>query len=704
MNLPDFNQEQRKVVDFPLTSSVFVEGGAGTGKTSAALGRLNRMLIEYPGQNILVLAPQQSLLKPFREFLSKQEKFSGGLPNLTTISGLAVSMIENFWPIIWKSAGFHNPAELPHFLSNETAQYCMQQVAEPYLQKGYFQALTIEKSRLFSQLLDSLNKSSLVPFPGNQIADRLKNVSDLDPAILNSYDQAQEVILDFRDYCLKNTLVDFSLSLEILKNNIWTLDQCRDHFFGSFKCLIADNIEEDIPVSHDLVNEWMDRLESVTLVLDSGGGFRSFLGADPDSAQKLKEKCQQQFVFDHAILSSHQILEFKEAMDSCITHTKSRVDAESIDSVFEIRNYRFFPEMITDICQESDTLIRSGEAGAGDIVILSPFISDALKFTINHRMKELKIPVAAFRPSRMYIDNPIVRALITFAKVAHPGWSLAATRLQIRHALMAVINELDIVRADLLVKTLARKSGGKIKLGSFDLITNTATQERISFIIGEKFERIRFWLEDYISLDSQPLDIFISRFYGEVVSQPEFSLFGDFESADTAFRITASIRQFRRFAGEFLGLDHISSGREYIRMLEEGLLPAAIRVPELTGEFVSILPAHAFLMENRQCKYQFWLDVGSMGWWERLNQPLTNPYVLRRGWTGDRKWTAADEISANQESMLKIVRGLISRCSGKIIAASVHVNEYGSEQRGPLLQSLQTLQKRMFISGRENGV
>ena len=269
---------------------------------------------------------------------------------------------------------------------------------------------------------------------------------------------------------------------------------------------------------------------------------------------------------------------------------------------------------------------------------------------------------------------------------------------------MAIIPELDIVRSDLLIKTLVNKNGSQLNLRSYDLITNTATQERISFVIGEKYERIRLWLEEYSSLDIQPLDVFISRFYGEVASQPEFGLFEDYESANTACRVTVSIQQFRRFACDFLGLDENSSGKEYIRMLENGLLPAAIQAPEMDSGYVSILPAHAFLMENRRCKYQFWLDVGSMGWWERLNQPLTNPYILRRGWASNRKWTAADEISANQESMLKIVRGLISRCSGKIIAASVHVNEYGSEQRGPLLQSLQTLQKRIFESQRKNNV
>ena len=47
---------------------------------------------------------------------------------------------------------------------------------------------------------------------------------------------------------------------------------------------------------------------------------------------------------------------------------------------------------------------------------------------------------------------------------------------------------------------------------------------------------------------------------------------------------------------------------------------------------VLLAPAYTFLMSNRPVAHQFWLDVGGTGWWERLSQPLTHPYVLSRRW------------------------------------------------------------------------
>ncbi len=52
-----------------------------------------------------------------------------------------------------------------------------------------------------------------------------------------------------------------------------------------------------------------------------------------------------------------------------------------------------------------------------------------------------------------------------------------------------------------------------------------------------------------------------------------------------------------------------------------------------------LAPAYTFLMSNRPVDYQFWLDVGSRGWFERLYQPLTHPYVLSREWPAGQSWT-----------------------------------------------------------------
>lgn len=94
-------------------------------------------------------------------------------------------------------------------------------------------------------------------------------------------------------------------------------------------------------------------------------------------------------------------------------------------------------------------------------------------------------------------------------------------------------------------------------------------------------------------------------------------------------------------------------------------------------------------MRNRPVRVQFWVDIGSQGWWSRLDQPLTQPYVLNRNWSEDRKWTDEDEFLNNQRSLLRVVKGLIRRCYGQIHMSTITLNEQGVEERGALVLAMQ---------------
>jgi hypothetical protein len=97
-------------------------------------------------------------------------------------------------------------------------------------------------------------------------------------------------------------------------------------------------------------------------------------------------------------------------------------------------------------------------------------------------------------------------------------------------------------------------------------------------------------------------------------------------------------------------------------------------------------------MMNQPVTVQFWLDAGSGGWWERLFQPLTQPYILSRSWDKDRAWTDADEESANQQTLARLITGLLRRCRSRIFLGVSDLGEAGFEQRGPLLKAVWKMQ------------
>jgi hypothetical protein len=104
---------------------------------------------------------------------------------------------------------------------------------------------------------------------------------------------------------------------------------------------------------------------------------------------------------------------------------------------------------------------------------------------------------------------------------------------------------------------------------------------------------------------------------------------------------------------------------------------------------VLIAPAYTFLMINRPVEVQFWLDVGSGGWWERLYQPLTHPYVLSRAWPDGEVWGDEHEFASRQMALGRLILGLLRRCRRQVYLGIADLGAQGYEQRGPLLQAVQ---------------
>ncbi len=88
-------QYQRALLEQPIEQRLFLEGPAGAGKTTAALLRMEQILASgVPGSQLMVLAPQRTLLAAYDRALRQPESLPGGVPTLLTVGGLAQRMVE----------------------------------------------------------------------------------------------------------------------------------------------------------------------------------------------------------------------------------------------------------------------------------------------------------------------------------------------------------------------------------------------------------------------------------------------------------------------------------------------------------------------------------------------------------------------------------------------------------------------------------
>ncbi len=693
MELIPLTDTQLAIINADTNSKIFLEGPTGCGKTTTGVERMLALMTEgISGNKILALVPQRTLGTAYMQALSTPGVVSGGMVTISTVGGLARRLVDLFWPLIVEQAGFEQPDRPATFLTLETAQYFMAQLVRPLLDEGFFDSLTISPHRLYSQILDNLNKSAVVGFPHTEIEARLSEAWVGEKTQTRIYADAQSCANRFRAYCYKHNLLDYSLQIELFRNLIVTTPICKQYLEESFHHLIYDNIEEDVPVAHDLLADWLPQCRSALLIYDHTAGFRRFLGADPDSGYDLKYHCEHIWQMNESFVSPPALKTLGTGLAESLqpAHAKtlwaSSTAAKEIKDHITYQDTRYHPQMLDWVAEQIAYLVQEKAVPPEQIVILTPFLSDALRFSLIQRLAVFEIQAHSHRPSRSLREEPITQCLLTLSMIAHPDWGYKPSRFDVASAFVQVLGGLDLVRARLLTDIVYRQSDGQPVLTPFEQI-NPDAQIRITYQVGEYYERLRSWIADYQQTIPAEFDHFLGRLFGELLSQPGYNLHNNYQAGQIAANLIESVQKFRWVIDNILEEAGTPTGQEYLRMVQEGVIAAQyIRTwdEDPTGS-VLIAPAHTYLMRNRPVDYQVWLDIGSRGWFERIFQPLTHPYVLSRRWTRGEIWTDEAENRAGLTSLQNLLLGLLNRCRQGIYIGMSELNEQGYEMRGPLL-------------------
>jgi hypothetical protein len=564
----------------------------------------------------------------------------------------------------------------------------MAQQVRPLLDDGYFSSITIEPHRLYSQILDNLNKAALIGFEYQEISQRLSEAWTGDEIQLRVYAEAQECAQRFRKACLQNNLLDFSLQVDVFMRHLWPLPICRDYLASRVQHLIADNIEEDTPAAHDILEELTKSTQTHVFIFDADGGYRRFLGADSERARLLKNHCASTYPFEQPVHPNPTLISFAEQISARLAGSASQEPVKSgfKDSV-QVIYQRYQPQLIDWVADEISRLIGDEGVPPENIVVLSPFLSDTLRFSLNYACEQRGVPVRSHRPSRALRDEPATRSLLTLMRLAHPQWTGGLSREDIAEMLMTIIDDMDAVRASLMSEVLFRPKLEGIPLQPFAQLS-PEMKGRMTFALGERLDQLLDWLNKYAEHNPVAPDYFLRRVFGEVLAQPGFGFHSDLDGGQVAASLIESIGKFHQVIDPGHDMPADKLGQTYLRLVEEGLVAAQYlhrwRTPAEPA--VLMAPAYSYLVSNRMVDIQFWLNVGGRGWWERLYQPLTHPFVLSRGWERGRPWLDQDEHLARQGALLTLTQGLLRRCRERVYLGLSELGEGGYEQHGPLLK------------------
>ena len=688
----------------------FLSGPFGAGKTTAAIEQLRRLLRQerVRGDDILVLVPQRTLAAPYHTALRRGDMPGGASVRVTTFASLAQQAVELYWPLIAGPAGFHTAGQEPSFLTLETSQYHMAPLVDEAVEQGAFDGVRVERSRIISQALDNLNKAALQGLSIDEAYARLELAVPLGEqrtVQINALRAARAISAAFRRHCLERAILDFSLQVTLFNDQVLTNDWSRTHLLRAHRHLIYDNAEEDTLSAHRLVGLWLPMLESALIIADDDGGYRTFLGADPQGVQTLADACPAPERFDSSFLMAPAIVALNRRIDRLLaagphpTQTSSapmpaQDDNDGHALVAPDDLFRFYPQMVEWSSRQINQLVHEKGIAPGEIAVLAPFVSDALRFSLQTALSRFGIALATHRPSRPLEAEPAARTLLTLARLAHPLWGMAPAAADVTLALTVAIEHLDPVRASLLSASVYPPRRRTNELGTFAAVNNVM-RERITYTAGDAYDRLHNWLYAYRAEPLPlPLDQFFARLFGEILSQPGFGFHEDHDAARVASQLVESARKFRwALEAEPAGaLDVGRIGSIYVHMAESGAI-GALYLPswQTPTDAVFLAPAYTFLLRNKAVDVQFWLDIGATGWWERLYQPLTHPYVLSQRWPPDVPWSDLDEYRKRQDTLRRLLLGLVRRTRHRIYLGASDYSESGFEQHGPLLTIINRL-------------
>ncbi|MBW4436753.1 MAG: hypothetical protein KME04_06440 [Pleurocapsa minor GSE-CHR-MK-17-07R] len=708
MSISRLTVKQSAIVEAPIASKQFVHGMAGAGKTTAGVRRLRHLLESgVPGHKILVLVPQMGLAGPYLEEIRSPRRKAGASVTVKTLAGLANNTVDLFWPLILKQLGqSEDDVRRPVFLSLELVQYLMDRLLGDVIrQRDFFNSVRIDSARLYSQILDNLNKSALVGFDADTIAERLKSAALPGAEQRNIYDDAQECARIFREFCVRNNLLDFSLQVSLFVDHLWTEPAPRHYLTTRYTHLIVDNLEEDTPAAHHVLREWVPLCTSALLLYDDEAGYRRFLGADPISGATLSALCDTVTdLADSRVMSPHVSAlasDLSAALkNQPVTARKSRAkdppDPRRAITLPPTDENHYHTQMLDWAAHQAARLIENGEAQASDIVMLAPLLNDAMRFTLENALSAHGIATYSLRPSRPLYDEPATRALLTLARLAHPRWVTTPEEqpreFDVIQAVMTV-GQIDLPRARLLVSSVLR--GGK--LTSFDHIPDDDVRERIGYSLNQTlYEPLRRWIEAYQAQNTpDAIHVFFRRLFGEVLSQPAYAFHGNLDAGRTIESVIKAAEQFSRVLGPLL--TDADPNHEFVRMVEKGVI-ADIIMPDAgrkQPDAVLIAPAYTFLLSNNAVDYQFWLSADSPAWGRRLYQPLTQPYVLSQQWTAGMVWTDAMEQATAQEMLHHVITGLLKRCRKGVFFGYSQYDERGYEHLSDLRVSVDYVLRRL---------
>jgi hypothetical protein len=607
----------------------------------------------------------------------------------TSYFGFAQSQLTKCWPLVLELYPEIKRRHIqPVFLTFEVSQFLMAASIKKYAHAiGALSQVWASTDRMAIELTGILARAALAGVPYSQIGDRLfKGSMGTVKADYELFKQVDLILQDYRLRCLEKGCLDYGLVAEIYNMGLLKEPQYEKFLRAQFTVVLVDNLEEMTVAAANLLSKILPYAKGALLCFCHDGGYSRFYGAQPDYViDTIDGMCEERKmvnaytccpeIFRFADHFAEGVLAKKVSPYPCNHWVEWEIDVD-------LRS-----DMLDLVAKKLISLVNEEGVPADEIAVIAPFVDPVMEGTMSSALGDMGIGITNSTRRPRAKDNPFVKALVTLACLAHPGFGILPTMNDISDTVSLCLG-MDPIRSAMVARVIMQQ-----KPYMFPNIDDVLWRERIGFSNSERYEYIRNWLLKYMEGEPEPIDIFFRRVFIEIlISLPAAheNLMACQQLMDSAASFLEGLEPFDEFE---------NPNREFVNTILQGSKGAegiidvknALNAPGI----LFTTPLH-YLMTTRNRRVQVWCDIRSGGWVPREVKTISNPYVLSADWQPSQTMTPELEEWEALNKLAVVVRCLLRRCQERVILASSRYSSQGYEDDGILAEFwLQALQQGM---------
>lgn len=564
---------------------------------------------------------------------------------IRTYSQFVREEVTTYWPIILSSCKNIIKKDLvPTFISTNLKTYIFEKKIEEMRNKNnYFEDITGTNRAIASNIMNNLDHAIYNEIDYKNIGEKVYNSKANKDNINNkSYIQMNEIIEEYMDEMISNSIIDNTISVYLYNNYLLKDKIYKDQLAKRYNYLFVDDLQNISASQVSLIEFFEEKEKQIYLYLDNSKYFSSFIKND--------------------LKYIHNKLLIKEENYSNI----GIFDLINMPAKIELdQGSQLYGEMIDNIALKIEKLVEQG-VSKKDIVIINPINTPVLDYEISNKLSSKNIDILTIKNNSKLIDYQYGNVLYVAVTIYCKKQQYIKEEEYINF--IQILFDLNRLEAYRVYKNRDNDENYKSVIKYID----TKRDEKLN--IGEFLTK--FYIDKVLNLKEGLNNVFICK---NIISESESFVdvleklnLKDNKEVDEIFIIS-----LKKFIKDYF----IARDIEDIK----------------NKDAVLITTPYSYIANNIDRKIQIWVDIGSNTWNMKIEKDLANPLVLKKSFKDGEIYTSEIEETYKKYYMYNTVYNLLKNAEN-IYAYKSEYSINGYIQEGGLYSTI----LRLIDRGGEN--